>query len=136
MRMPAVTSALALPLSLGFLLIDDVSLAMACFVPFYFVANMYVGPLWSLAQNLARPNMRATAAAVLLLILNIAGLGIGPSIVGFLNDALAPIHGDLSVRYSLLVTALIGGFSALCFWLGSRTLAEDLANRDRDLETP
>ncbi len=135
MRMPAITSALALPLSLGFILIDEVSLAMACFVPFYFVANMYVGPLWSLAQNLARPNMRATAAAVLLLILNIAGLGIGPSIVGFLNDAFAPTYGDESVRYSLLVTAVIGGFSTLCFWLGSRTLAEDLANRDRDLET-
>jgi hypothetical protein len=79
--------------------------------------------------------MRATAAAVLLLILNIAGLGIGPSIVGFLNDAFAPTYGDESVRYSLLVTAVIGGFSTLCFWLGSRTLAEDLANRDRDLET-
>jgi MFS family permease len=135
MRMPAITSFLAFPLSLGFLLAGDVTLSVAFFVPFYFVANMYVGPLWAQAQNLARPNMRATASAILLFILNIAGLGIGPSLVGFLNDAFAPTYGAESVRYSLLIIAVMGSFATFFFWLGSRSLAADLANRDIDLET-
>ena len=92
MRMPAITAALALPFVLGFLLLGGPALALASFVPFYFVANMYVGPLWSLAQNLARPNMRATASAVLLLVLNIAGLGIGPSVGGRILRSRDP-HG-------------------------------------------
>jgi len=129
MRMPAITSAIGLPFVVGFLLLDEPSLALVSFVPFYVVSNMYVGPLWSLSQNLARPDMRATASAVLLFILNIAGLGIGPSVVGFLNDALAPQFGAAAVRYSLLAVALTGGLASLCFWRGSRTLREDLAPR-------
>ena len=74
--------------------------------------------------------MRATASAVLLLVLNIAGLGIGPSLVGFLNDALAPTYGELSVRYSLLAIAVTATLASGCFWIGSRTLREDMASRD------
>ena len=136
MRMPAITAAIGLPFALGFLMLPTPTSALVSFVPFYFVANMYVGPLWSLSQNLARPDMRATASAVLLFILNIAGLGIGPSLVGYLNDAFAAEHGALSVRYSLLVIAGVGGLASLCFFLGSRSLARDLAERDLDLETP
>ena len=99
-------------------------------VPAYIIANMYVGPLWSTAQNLARPNMRAMASAVLLLILNLVGLGAGPSLVGFMNDALTAAHGDLAVRYSLVVVTLVGGLAGIFFWIGSATLREDLASRD------
>jgi MFS family permease len=135
MLMPAITAAVSFPFVLGFLLFENANLALVSFVPFYIAANMYVGPLWSLSQNLARPNMRATASAVLLLILNIAGLGLGPTLVGFLNDAFAAEHGELAVRYSLLSLAVLGTFGSACFWLGSRSLADDLANRDLDMET-
>jgi len=130
MRMPAITSVVGLPFVVGFLLLGDPVAALVSFVPFYIVSNMYVGPLWSLTQNLARPDMRATASAVLLFIINIAGLGIGPSVVGFLNDWLAPQFGDAAVRYSLLSIALVGGLASACFWMGSKTLREDLASRD------
>jgi hypothetical protein len=91
---------------------------------------MYVGSLWSTTQNLARPNMRAMASAVQLLILNIVGLGVGPTAVGIMNDLLTPCSGDLAVRYSLIVVTLIGGMAGIFFWIGSATLREDLAARD------
>ncbi len=130
MRMPAIVSVGMVPFALGFLLMGQPLPALACFVPAYTVANMYVGPLWSLSQNLARPNMRATASAVLLLILNIVGLGFGPFAVGVMNDAFTPAHGELAIRYSLVVVTLVGGLAGLFFWLGSTTLPADLASRD------
>ena len=91
---------------------------------------MYVGPLWSTTQNLARPDMRATASAVLLFILNIVGLGLGPFVVGVLNDQLAGVYGDASIRYSLSFVALVGGLASIFFWIASVSLREDLAARD------
>jgi len=132
MRMPALASVAMLPPALGFLLLDDVTWALISFVPAYAVANMYVGPLWSTTQNLARPNMRAMASAVQLLILNIVGLGAGPTVVGIMNDALAASYGELAVRYSLVVVTLVGGLASVFFWLGSATLREDLASRDAE----
>jgi len=130
MRMPALVSVGMVPFGLGFLMLGDPVSALVSFVPAYTIANMYVGPLWSTTQNLARPNMRAMASAVLLLILNIVGLGAGPSVVGFMNDVLTPAHGELAVRYSLVVVTLVGGLAGVFFWIGSATLREDLASRD------
>jgi hypothetical protein len=129
MRMPALLSILALPLALGFLLAGDSRGAILFFVPYYTLANMYVGPLWSTAQNLALPHMRATASAVLLLILNIFGLGLGPFLVGVSNDLLAAHYGELAVRYSLIGVVLLSAAACVPFWLGSNRLREDLAAR-------
>jgi hypothetical protein len=71
--------------------------------------------------------MRATASAILLFILNIVGLGIGPLLVGALNDALAPRYGDEAIRYSLLLLTAIGAVGSVFFWEGARTLRADLA---------
>ena len=126
MRMPAVLSVLALPFALAFLLAPDSGVAIPCFVVFYTIANMYVGPLWSTAQNLAQPHMRATASAVLLFILNVFGLGLGPFLIGLSNDLLSTRYGDLSVRYSLIGVVTLSAAACVPFWIGSRTLREDL----------
>jgi MFS family permease len=130
MRMPALVSVAMLPFALGFLLLGDPKTALASFVPAYAISNMYVGSLWSTTQNLARPNMRAMASAVQLLILNIVGLGAGPTAVGIMNDLLTPSYGDEAVRYSLVIITLVGGMAGIFFWMGSATLREDLAARD------
>jgi MFS family permease len=129
LRMPALVSFAMLPFALGFLLAGTPRAALSWFVPAYVVANMYVGPLWSTAQSLASPSMRATASAVLLLVTNVAGLALGPFAVGLLNDALAGALGPQSVRYSLLAVTAIGGLAGVFFWIGSATLREDLASR-------
>jgi predicted MFS family arabinose efflux permease len=46
----------------------------------------YVGPTFGLVQNAVEPRMRATAAAVMLFIINIVGLGLGPPLCGWLID--------------------------------------------------
>jgi MFS family permease len=134
MRLPAIISIASMPFAFAFLFLPGSGAALAFFAPFYLIANMYVGPLWSLGQSLALPSMRATASALLLLVLNIFGLGGGVFLVGFLNDRFAAATGHLAIRYSLAVVAAIGGASSLFFWLGSATLREDLASRDEPTE--
>ncbi|MCP4003918.1 MAG: MFS transporter [bacterium] len=126
MYLSALVSVIGVPFAIGFLLLPERVSALVCFIPFYVLGAMYVGPLWSMAQGLARPQMRATSSAVLLFILNLAGLGLGPLVVGFLNDLLAAEYGELAIRYSLVVVALLGGLAGLFFWLASRSLREDL----------
>ena len=50
----------------------------------------------------------------------------GRTSVGFLNDQFAAAHGELAIRYSLVVAASIGGMASLSFALSARTLREDL----------
>lgn len=128
MRLPAFQSALAVPFVAGFTLLPDTSLALLCFVPFYALGAMYVGPMFSMVQGLVQLRMRATASAILLFVVNMVGLGLGPLTVGLLNDHyFGPDHGPLAIRYSMLVVGLLGGLASLLFWQAARTLREDLA---------
>ena len=92
---------------------------------------MYVPAMFTINQNLSKLRMRATAAAILLFIVNIVGAGAGPAVVGFLNDVFAQSHGELAIRYSLATLATTGVLGALCFYLSSRFLVDDL-RRTRD----
>ncbi len=127
MKLPALEAALGLPFLVGFLLAPSATLALACFAPFYFIANMYLGPMYAMTQTLVPPAMRATASAINLFIVNLVGLGLGPFLMGYLNDALAAQYGDESIRWSLLSVGLVGGTAVLFFGAASRSLPRDLA---------
>jgi predicted MFS family arabinose efflux permease len=131
MWISAVVSLVGVPFAAGFLLLPTRTAALACFVPFYAIGAMYVGPLWAMGQNLAQPHMRATASALLLLILNIVGLGAGPFVVGAANDLLAARFGEEAIRWSLLLAAGVGGLAAPLFAAGARTYRQDLAAAQR-----
>ena len=70
----------------------------------------YLGPTFAMMQSLVDPSMRATAAALLLLVINLVGLGLGPLAVGALSDALMPYFGANSLRMALLIVP------PLCIW--------------------
>ena len=106
-------------------LMTTLALVMLAF-PVVF-GSMYQGPTFSVVQSLSPPAMRSTAAAVLLFVINIIGLGLGPSTVGVLSDALYDRVGDDSLRYALLIVSTAYLWASLHFWLASRTLRADLA---------
>jgi MFS family permease len=91
------------------------------------------GPLFALIQTLVPQRMRATAVALIFLFANLIG-GLGPWAVGALSDALRPLVGEDSLRYSLL--ALCPGFfwSAWHFWRGSKTVADDVETAQATLD--
>ena len=126
MWLPALETALLIPFALAFILLDDLFWALAAFYPFYLLGAMYVGPMHSTIQGLVAPNLRARASAVNLFVVNMIGLGVGPLLIGFLNDAFAERWGAGGIRYSMLTAALIGALSSIVFWWAGRGLREDL----------
>jgi hypothetical protein len=70
--------------------------------------------------------MRAVAAAVLLFILNIIGLGAGPQVVGILSDLLQPSYGDESLRYALLILCFVNLWAAYHYFVAGKYLKDDL----------
>ncbi|MCH2170635.1 MFS transporter [Myxococcota bacterium] len=123
---PAVASCIAMPLAAGFLLASDLRTAVLCLVPSAFFGTMWLGNGHAVVQGLARPNMRATAAAMSVLITSGVGFGIGPVIIGWISDRLAPTHGDAALGYALLVGVLPYLWSAVHNLLAARTLVDDL----------
>ncbi|MDH3213323.1 MAG: MFS transporter [Myxococcales bacterium] len=129
MRLSAIVSLIGIPFAFAFLLAGSSRMSLACFFPYYVLSNMYVPAMFTINQNLAKLRMRATAAAILLFIVNIVGAGMGPFLVGLLNDLYADRYGIEAIRYSLVTLATTGVLGALCFYASSRHLVEDLGRR-------
>jgi len=127
MRWPAIQSISAVPFACGFVWSDSPFWALVCFAPFYMLGAMYVGPMLSTMQALVPNSMRATTSAILLFVVNMVGLGLGPLLVGLMNDLGTERFGSEVIRHSLLVMGLAGGSASVLFWLTSRHLPADLA---------
>ncbi|MFO0688822.1 MAG: MFS transporter [Myxococcota bacterium] len=124
---PALGGLLAMPLLVVFLFAPTAPLALAGYAPAMVCALFFVGPTYALVQSLARLRMRAQAAALVLLTMNLIGLGVAPLVVGALNDALSLRFGDEAVRYSLLATAATSLWAVVHSLLAARTVRADLA---------
>ncbi len=101
-------------------------MSLLCLAPFNLMLNVYLPAMYSNNQNLARLRMRATAAAIMLFIVNIVGAGAGPLIVGALSDLLAADYGVESIRYALVCAVLLGAVGSVLILLAGRTLEDDL----------
>ncbi len=79
-------------------------------------------------QNLSPATMRARAAAILLTVSTLVGLGCGAPLAGAISDALTPTYGHTAIRWSLMSIVITGVLWAMLhFYLGSRTLTRDIA---------
>lgn len=108
----------------------------------YLASNMYVsfvmialsliigavtnGPLFAVIQTLVPQRMRAISIALVMLLANLVGMGLGPLAAGALSDAFTPLFGQESLRYAL--AALCPGYlwGAFHVWRASSTVGRDL----------
>jgi len=91
--LPALGMTLCVPLMLiGYNLIDfiDAGTAVWIAVPILGIAAIlrysYLAPMFAVTQKLVQPRMRATAAALMLFIVNLIGYGFGPPVIGAISD--------------------------------------------------
>ena len=98
-------SAVALPFAVGGYLAPSWPISLACLTVSGAAAILYLAPALAVVQNIAPPQARSTSAALLLLVLNLFGLGGGPVFVGALSDAFKPRFGDASLQIGLLCGA-------------------------------
>lgn len=83
----------------------------------------YFPPTFALVQDLVDSGMRALAAALLLFVGNLVGLGLGSQLIGLLSDALAPRLGPDALRYAMLLVVPMGLWGAYHYTFAARALA-------------
>ena len=88
------------------MLTPDFTTMVAALSLMSFLVGFHLGPIFAIAQTVARPSMRALASAIILLTATCFGQGVGPLAVGMINDALKNDYGADAVRYSLLSAAV------------------------------
>ena len=87
--LPAIGSLLAMPaFQMAFTRSEPLGTAGYIFLG-SLAFTLYFAPTLALIQNLVEPRMRGTASAMLLLLINIFGQGLGPTVIGVVSDALA-----------------------------------------------
>lgn len=90
--------------------------------------NVYLGSTIATTHSLVGLRMRALSSAVLFLILNLIGMGLGPLLVGLLSDYLQPQHARHALRTAMLyLLPAVMTWSTIHFFLAARTLREDQA---------
>lgn len=90
------------------------------------LGGMYLGPSFAMTQALVTLRMRAVASAILLFALNLIGMGMGPYLVGIASDLLAPSMGQQSLRYALCLAVVVNLWAACHYFLGARSVRQDL----------
>ena len=87
----------------------------------------YIGPSIATLHGIVDPRMRATVSAVFYLIINVIGLGVGPTLIGVISDHYAATLGDGSLRMALLIVIPVAAlWSAAHFMMAARYLRKGL----------
>ncbi|WP_294091077.1 MFS transporter [Sphingomonas sp.] len=112
----AILKLMALPFTLTFYLSGNFTTGFVAIILSTLLASSYLGPSFALIQGLAPTRMRAVWAAITLLIINLIGLGLGPSLVGIMSDLLKPRFGAESLRYSLVIISMATPWALFHYW--------------------
>ncbi len=124
---PALATAVLIPTFIAALLVDSWQVSLALMLIPMAACTAYVAPALALVQNLTPPRSRATAAAVLMLMFNIIGLGLGPLFAGIVSDTLKPDYGDESLRWALMALMPFAAAAGLAQYRMTRYLEKDFA---------
>ncbi|HEY5713526.1 MAG TPA: MFS transporter [Allosphingosinicella sp.] len=102
---PAVGLTLAIPFFVGFVAAPDWPLALAFLAGPMCLNYFYLSPAVALVQQEVAPNQRVLSGALLLLVMNLIGLGLGPTYLGAMSDWFRtdyPTHSLQMAFYTLI----------------------------------
>ncbi len=117
MRVAALAALALLPFGLAFPLVPSGTWAAVLLAPALFFSSIPFGVAPAAIQRMMPNTMRAQATAVYLFVINLIGMGLGPTVVATLTEDV--FHDKKSVHYSL---AIVGGTTQLVagvlLWIG------------------
>lgn len=123
---PAITLALAMPFYVAFVWAPGWPLALAMLTVVMFLNYFYLSSSVALVQEEVRPDQRVLSGALLLLVMNFIGLGLGPTYVGWASDwltARGAAHSLQLALYSLTPSYLVA--IVLFLWLARKLRADE-----------
>jgi MFS family permease len=146
--LPALGVGIAIPFYILSIIQTEFMWAFAFLMIAPIFHNLYLGHMYAVTMGVSTPLQRATSVAILILIVNLIGYGLGPPFIGAANDFFAAQQladvgltlsqcGDeanaaacasaqgLGLKYAIGTTILFLGWASIHFLLAGRTLVKD-----------
>lgn len=124
---PAAALLLAIPFFIGFVWAPTWQLAMLFLAGPTFFNYFYLSPAVALVQEEVHPHERVLSGALLLLVMNLIGLGLGPTYLGAVSDLLRESHPNNSLQLAFYSLAPFYGLAALLFLVLGRKMRREAA---------
>ena len=122
---PAASLALAVPFYVGFVWAPTWPLAIALLLGPMMLNYFYLSASVALVQEEVRPDQRVLSGALLLLVMNFIGLGLGPTYVGAASDYFHATHPHHALQIALYTLTPFYGIAIILFlWLARVLRAE------------
>ncbi|MBY8824363.1 spinster family MFS transporter [Sphingomonas colocasiae] len=124
---PAIGLTVAIPFFVAFVWAPGWELAMIMLIVPFALNYFYLSPAVALVQEEVKPNERVLAGALLLLVMNLVGLGLGPTWLGAASDWFGA-HGHARPLQSAFYTLVpFYGLAILLFLLLARAIRKEAA---------
>jgi predicted MFS family arabinose efflux permease len=153
---PMIAFVIGVPFFLAAMFADGTVATLLLLAVPTLLNSIWYGPVYAAVQGLVQPRTRATAVAIMLFLVNMVGLGLGPTVIGILSDVFATGHfatiapagaeyaafcakgaataGEAvcaaaqaeGIRWSLVATASVGVLVVVFFLLARQTIRQDL----------
>jgi MFS family permease len=131
MWLPALAAITAVPCMMVQYFTSNFRLSfLVGFVPATLLSS-FLAPLVATAQSLVPASLRAFTSAILVLVVNIVGLGMGPLITGVISDVLVTHYGRDSLRYAIAASAVAAVWAAVHFLRSAHYLRQELATASK-----
>ena len=123
--LPAMSLALALPFYIAFVWAPSWPLALALLSAPTFLNYFYLSSSVALVQEEVSPNQRVMSGALLLLVMNFIGMGVGPTFVGAASDFFLAAYPDNSLQMALYTLTPVYVAAVILFLWLARLLGRD-----------
>ena len=133
LRLPGIACLIATPIMAAALLAQDYKTCIALYIVANTLVFMALPALYSAVYGVSPDTQRSMAIALLGLVTNLIGLGIGPVLIGGISDALNPAFGVDSLRYALVASVAFLGWASIHMLIGTRTYRQDYVGSDNAL---
>jgi predicted MFS family arabinose efflux permease len=113
--LPAIGLAIAAPFFAGFVWAPRWEWALLFLTVPMALNYFYLSPAVTLVQEEVKPNQRVLSGALLLLVMNLIGLGLGPTYLGAASDWFAAADPDTSLQMAFYTLLPFYGLAVLMF---------------------
>jgi MFS family permease len=125
MRLGLIAALAWMPTGILFPLMPSGKLAAALLIPTVFLMGQPVGIAAAAIMDIMPNVMRGQASAFYLFVINLIGLGLGPTAVAMVTDYV--FHSDKAVHYSLVAVGTLAHLGAAALlWIGLKHFLRSL----------
>ena len=135
---PGIATLLNVPVAILAYTLSDQNIVIALLFVSLIFGVAYLGPTYATMQRLVSARERALGSALLLLIVNLVGLGLGPMLVGAVSDLIRDNFVEQGMamkeavaqglRWSLAIMVCVNVWSFVHYMIAAKTLVKDSVN--------